>query len=124
MQTDLFQTGANEDRSFPPHFDPARVSMVLVDEEEDRDHVAAAVGGILPVGALGNNRTVFVVRVLGKAEDVLHADSFASRRAADNYAGFIQAKLHGNRQPDLFADEPDNTPTINPAGDDLPLFST
>lgn len=103
MQSDLFNDGAEPVRSFPPHLDPARVSMVLVDREQDCDHVAQAVGGVLPVGALGNNRPCYVVRVLGQSEDVLHAESYPTQAGAYRYADSIRAALDRNRQADLFA---------------------
>ena len=135
MQTDLFSNGAGGDsvRSLPPHLDPDRVAHVVVVEEQDRDHVAAAVGGVLPVGALGNNAAVWVVRVLDKAETVLHAESHASERAAWNVASFIRAKIESNRQRDFWAGlgedsavMPAGRAIIEPdaAGSDLPLFSS
>lgn len=101
-QTDLLASGDDEVRSFPPHLDPARASLVLVFEEQDRDHVAAPVDGVLPIGAVGNNRPVHVVRVFDRHEATLHAESFPTDRAAQRYAETIRGALDRNRQAVLF----------------------
>lgn len=101
MQTDMFSDEEIKVRSFPPHLDPARVDAVEIDEEEDRDHVAEPVNGVLPIGALGSNRRLHVVRIYAKDNSLLHAESFTIRGCAISYADEIRRTLNQNRQIEM-----------------------
>lgn len=91
MTSDLFAESAV--RSFPPHLDPALVATIEVSGDTDRDHVGAAV-----VGRYGNNATVEVIRVIGHDGAVLHAEQFATSRAAYAAMADIRRALFSNSQ--------------------------
>jgi hypothetical protein len=70
-QADLFATDEMSVRSFPPHLDPSRAVRFEINLDEDTDHVAPAVNGTLPVGAVGNNRDVWLAQVFDRADQLL-----------------------------------------------------
>lgn len=97
-QLDMFAGTETDVRSFPPYADPARVHLMCITAEDDRDHVAAPVNGQLPIGAVGNNRTMHVLTVYDHAEKVLGAWSFTTRNQAWTRQAELEAEICRNRQ--------------------------
>lgn len=92
MQNELFDNA----RSHAPHLDPARAVDITISNEQDRDFVADPVNGYLPIGALGSNREVWVVRV-SDGGDVLFAESFSREGDAINCRTEIQVTRERNK---------------------------
>ena len=91
---------AEEMPTFPPHLDPALVSVVELDEQTDRDFVHPTES----VGRVGNNRLSHVVTVKDKGGKVFHARSFdqEERKAAERYQAETWQTIQRNRQQNLF----------------------
>lgn len=100
-QDDLFSGDETTVRSFPAHLDPARAVHVTVTPEIHRDHVAARVDGALPVGAVGNNSPVYVLRVHDRANVLLHAETFPDRAQAERAKAELRAAIQANAQGQL-----------------------
>jgi len=101
-QLDIFGADETAVRSFPPHLDPARVHDYDIQREADTDHVAAVVAGVLPVGALGNNRDVWLVQVLDKDREILASFPFATYEQAFAKLSELRDTVDLNRQQTLF----------------------
>jgi hypothetical protein len=103
MQHDLFDTAPAAVRSFPAHLDPARKIRWESTTERDSDHVAAPVGGTLPIGALGTSPAVRVVRALDATTgELLGAWTFSTAAAADRFLNDTWDQRHRNAQSELF----------------------
>ena len=104
-QLDIFAQNEREVRTFAPWQDPARVDRIVIEADEDFDHVGATVNGQLPVGAVGNNRAVQVLYVLDAGSEPLASYVFAD--TDEGYAAAIakRAEIWGliaaNRQGTL-----------------------
>lgn len=98
MQTDLFASDEKTVRSYPPHLDPDRAHETDVVREEDTDHVASNVNGCLPVGALGNNAEVWIVRVFDRGGAILGAFRRDTKGAAYMLQDEILASINSNKQ--------------------------
>lgn len=97
-QDDLFAGDELAVRSFPPHLDPAKVKDWRVVPVTDADFVAPAVAGVLPVGAIGNNREVWALETIGANDEILHCEKFTTRSAAWAEQQRAENSIRLNRQ--------------------------
>lgn len=71
--------------SYEPHLDPARVARIIIEADEDRDHVTAA-------GRVGDNLDIVRLRVEDHTGATLYADTWPERNGHRWHDGWDKAR--------------------------------